>query len=107
MIAAKIFWLARLQEVSDSVGNHVEERFDRMAICDMKRFQFSQSPAKRPARERSRYSSRRAHFASGSPQMGDSDCYLDGRNLREPVPGSYFLHLEPTHSGRNDGKSVS
>ena len=25
MITAKILWLSRLQEVSDSVGNHVEE----------------------------------------------------------------------------------
>ena len=39
--------------------------------------------------------------------MGDSDCYLDGGNVREPVPGSYFLHLELAHAGRDDGESVS
>ena len=49
MITAKILWLSILQEVSDSVGNHVEEKFNRMAICDMKRFQFNQLPPKRPA----------------------------------------------------------
>ena len=49
MITAKILWLSRLQEVSDSVGNHVEEKFDRVTICDMKRFQFNQLPLKRPA----------------------------------------------------------
>jgi len=49
MVATKIFCLSRLQEVSNSVGNHGEERFDRVTICDMKRFQFNQLAPKRPA----------------------------------------------------------
>jgi hypothetical protein len=39
-----------LQNSGDLVGNHVEEKFDRLTICDMKRFQFNQLPRKRPGR---------------------------------------------------------
>ena len=48
MIPGKVLWLSRLQKLSDSVGNHVEEKFDQVTICDMKRFQFNQLPLKRP-----------------------------------------------------------
>src|SRR5215475_3213997 len=54
MIATKIFCLSRLQEVSDSVGNHGEERFDRVTICDMKRFQFNQIDPKKTSTVRDR-----------------------------------------------------
>jgi hypothetical protein len=48
MIARKILWRTGLQDGGDLVGNHVEEKFNRLTICDMKRFQFSQLPRKRP-----------------------------------------------------------
>lgn len=50
MVAAEISWLTGLQNGSDLVGNHVEEKFDRLTICDMKRFQSNQLPNKRPVR---------------------------------------------------------
>jgi hypothetical protein len=49
MVADEIFWRTRLQNGGDSVGNHLEEKIDPLMICDMKRFQFKQSPLKRPA----------------------------------------------------------
>src|SRR5499426_772293 len=54
MIATKIVCLSRLQEVSDSVGNHGEERFDQVTICDMKRFQFNQIAPKKTSTVRDR-----------------------------------------------------
>ena len=48
MVATKILWRTGLQDGGDLVGNHEEENFDRLAICDMKQFQFSQLPPKRP-----------------------------------------------------------
>jgi len=39
--------------------------------------------------------------------MGDPYRDFNGGNLPEPVPGSYLLHLELAHAGRDYSESVS
>ena len=43
MIARKCFGRSRLQNAGDFFGYHNSKNFDWLTICDMKRFQFTES----------------------------------------------------------------